>query len=45
MGAWLWLRLNHSLLGLSLPNAIFYHVEMCAEQNGEMEQKEQHLHV
>lgn len=36
---------NHSLLGLSLPIAIFYHVEMSGEQNGETEQKEQHLHV
>lgn len=38
-------KLNHSLLGLSLPNAIFYHVEMSGEQNRETEQREQHLHV
>ena len=38
-------KLNHSLLGLSLPNAIFYHAEMSGEQNRETEQREQHLHV
>lgn len=38
-------KLNHSLLGLSLPNAIFYHVEMSGEPNRETEQREQHLHV
>ena len=37
-------KMNHSLLGLALPNAIFYHVGISWEQDGETEQKE-HLHV